>query len=92
VNVVVELKGAKATLKVWVDGKIDARTGAAGKTFADGKTLTFTGQTSVEVRTSNASVTNVTVNGTDLGPLDSSPDPGTWLIKPPDGPTRTDRT
>jgi len=92
VNVVVELNGAKATLKVWVDGKIDARTGAAGKTFADGKTLTFTGKKSVEVRTSNASVTNVTVNGTDLGPLDSSPDPGTWLIKPPDAPRRTDRT
>jgi cytoskeletal protein RodZ len=91
-NVVVVLKGAKAWLKVWVDGKIDVRTGAGGKTFADGKTLTFTGKKSVEIRTGNASVTNVTVNGADLGPLDSSPDPGTWLIKPPDAPKRTDRT
>ncbi len=92
VNVVVEIKGTKATLKVWVDGKIDAQTGASGKSFADGKTLTFTGKQSVEIRTSNASVTDVTVNGTDLGPLDSSPDPGTWLIKPPDPPIATDRT
>jgi cytoskeletal protein RodZ len=92
VSVVVTLDGGKAWLKVWVDGKVDKRTGAGGKTFADGKSVTFSGKQSVEIRTGNPSVTKVTVNGTDLGPLDPSTDPGTWLIEPPDPPARTDRT
>ena len=91
VSVVVALKGGKATLKAWVDGLPDPRTGAAGKTFADGKAVTFTGAKSVELRTSDASVTYVTVNGSDLGRLSKNSGPGTWLFAPPKAPQRTDR-
>jgi cytoskeletal protein RodZ len=90
-SVVVVLKGGSATLKAWVDGVLDPRTGAAGKKLADGKSITLTGATSVELRTSDASVTYATVNGIDLGRLSKNKGPGTWLFAPPKAPERTDR-
>ena len=42
VNLVVEVKGSTAWLKVWVDGKVSKVTGAAGQVYNPGKTLTFT--------------------------------------------------
>ena len=90
-SVVVVLKGGPATLKAWVDGVLDPRTGAAGKKLTDGKTLTFTGTKRVELRTSDARVTYVTVNGTDLGRLSKNSGPGTWVFAPPKPPERSDR-
>ena len=91
VNVVVSVKGGRAWLKVWVDGKVDERLGAAGRVYGNGKTLSFSGKDTVEVRTGNAAATYFTVNGTDLGRLSDDSNPGTWLIAPPDAPVRTDR-
>ena len=91
VNVVVAIRDGRAWLKVWVDGKVDDRLGAAGRVYGDGKQLTFTGEESVEVRTGNAAATYFTVNGTDIGRLSEDSNPGTWLIQPPDAPVRTDR-
>jgi cytoskeletal protein RodZ len=90
-SVVVVFTGGSATLKAWVDGVLDPRTGDAGRAYADGKTVTFTGTKSVELRTSDASVTYVTVNGTDLGQLSKASGPGTWLFAPPKPPQRTQR-
>lgn len=89
VNLVVTLKGGRAWLKVWVDGKLDETIGAAGKVIADGKTLTFTGEQSIEVRTGSSGVTHFTLNGTSLGPLGRPGVPETWLFQPPDPPTKT---
>ena len=91
-TVVVKLTGGDAVLKAWVDGAVDPRTGSAGKTFADGKTVTFTGSRTVELRTTDPSVTYVTVNGVSLGRLSKGTDAGTWLFAPPKAPERTDRT
>ena len=63
VNLVVSIDGGRAWLKVWVDGKLDPKTGAAGKVLGDGKTLTFTGKDSIEVRTGSSGVTYFTLNG-----------------------------
>ena len=75
VNVVVAIRDGRAWLKVWVDGKVDERLGAAGRVYGDGKTLTFTGEESVEVRTGNAAATYFTVNGTDIGRLSERQQP-----------------
>jgi cytoskeletal protein RodZ len=91
VNLVVTISGGSAWLKVWVDGQIDPTTGQAGKTFSDGKTVTFAGTTSVEVRTGNSGVTQFTLNGTALGSLGKAGAPETWLFSPPDPPTKTQR-
>ena len=91
VNVVVEVKGGRAWLKVWVDGVVSSTTGSGGLVVNDGRTLTFSGTTSVEVRTGNAGVTSFTLNGTSLGLLGKGGSPETWLFKPPDPPKRTDR-
>jgi cytoskeletal protein RodZ len=91
VNLVVNVKGGRAWLKVWVDGKLDPEIGAAGSVIADGRTLTFTGVESVEVRTGSSGVTQFTLNGTPLGALGRPGTPETWLFKPPDPPVKTDR-
>jgi len=89
VTLVVKVKGGRAWLKVWVDGKLDPDTGAAGRVVASGKTLTFTGKDSVEVRTGSSGVTFFTLNGTSLGSLGRSGTPETWLFAPPAPPTKT---
>jgi hypothetical protein len=91
VNLVVKVKGGRAWLKVWVDGKIDAKVGAAGRVLSSGKTLTFTGKRSVEVRTGSSGVTYFTLNGTSLGALGKSGVPETWLFEPPEPPVKTQR-
>ncbi|MEP6638628.1 MAG: hypothetical protein ABJC39_04695, partial [Chloroflexota bacterium] len=89
VTLVVKVKGGRAWLKVWVDGQLDPGTGAAGRVVATGKTLTFTGKDSVEVRTGSSGVTFFTLNGTSLGSLGRSGTPETWLFAPPAPPTKT---
>ena len=49
VNLVVNVVGGDAWLKVWVDGVL--ATPSSGRVFSNGRTLTYTGATSVEVRT-----------------------------------------
>jgi cytoskeletal protein RodZ len=91
VNLVVNIKGGRAWLKVWVDGKLDPELGAAGSVIGDGRTLTFTGQESVEVRSGSSGVTYFTLNGTSLGALGRPGVPETWLFAPPDPPVKTQR-
>lgn len=91
VNLVVTVKGGRAWIKVWVDGKIDPSVGAAGQVIASGKTLTFTGKDLIEVRSGSSGVTYFTLNGTSLGTLGRSGVPETWLFAPPDPPVKTQR-
>jgi cytoskeletal protein RodZ len=92
VNLVISIDGGPAWIKVWVDGKVDDSIGQAGKTFAAGKTLTFTAQNSIEVRTGNSGATHFTLNGTSLGALGKEGIPETWLFAPPGPPQKTGRT
>ncbi len=92
VNLVVSVKGSRAWLKVWVDGKLSKVTGAAGTVYDPGKVLTFTAQHSVEVRTGKSSATYFTLNGQDLGNMSNKANPETWLFAPPDPPAKTNRT
>lgn len=91
VNLVVTVKGGRAWLKVWVDGVIDPDLGAAGSVISSGRTLTFTGQQSVEVRSGSSGNTYFTLNGTSLGALGRTGVPETWLFAPPDQPVKTQR-
>ncbi len=91
VILVVDVKGGRAWMKVWVDGAVSGQTGSGGKTFKDGDTLTFRGQTSVEVWTGNPGATSFTLNGTRLGFLGPSTAPQTWLFSPPNAPRQTNR-
>ncbi len=87
VNLVVEIKGGPAWLKVWVDGKLAP--GVAGVTAAKGRTYTFNAETSIEVRTGSSGATYFTLNGQSLGPLGKRGTPETWLFQPPDAPKKT---
>lgn len=91
VNLVVTVKGGRAWLKVWVDGTLDPGLGAAGSVIATGKTLTFTGRESVEVRSGSSGATHFTLNGTSLGALGPPGIPETWLFAPPEPPLKTQR-
>jgi cytoskeletal protein RodZ len=91
VNLVVSIEGGRAWLKVWVDGKLDPKTGTAGKVLGSGKTLSFTAKESIEVRTGSSGVTKFTLNGVSLGSLGKSGVPQTWLFAPPDEPVMTQR-
>ncbi len=92
VNLVVAITGGPAWIKVWVDGQVEPTLGQAGKIFSAGRTLTFTAETSIEVRTGNSGATSFTLNGTTLGPLGRQGIPETWLFQPPNPPTKTTRT
>jgi len=92
VNLVVTIKGSRAWIKVWVDGKVSPVTGQAGAIFQPGKVLTFTAKESVEVRTGKSSATYFTLNGKDLGRLSDKGNPETWLFAPPADPVKTNRT
>jgi hypothetical protein len=59
--------------------------------LGSGKTLTFKGKESIEVRTGSSGVTKFTLNGTPLGALGKSGIPETWLFAPPDEPVMTQR-
>jgi hypothetical protein len=91
VNLVVTVKNGRAWIKVWVDGKIAPSVGAAGQVISNGKTLTFTGRESIEVRSGSSGVTYFTLNGTSLGTLGRSGVPETWLFAPPHPPEKTQR-
>ena len=90
VNLIVTIRGGPAWIKVWVDGKL---VGAqAGSVYQAGKTLTFSGKTSVEVRTGSSGSTRFTLNGVSLGALGKSGVPETWLFAPPANPVKTQRS
>jgi cytoskeletal protein RodZ len=91
VNLVVKVKGGSAWIKVWVDGKIDDKIGPAGRVYRDGDVLTFTGTSTIEVRTGSSGATFFTLNGQSLGALGKRGIPETWLFKPPAAPTKTQR-
>ncbi len=89
ISVVVEIKVARTWLKVWVDGAVSSVTGAGGKVFPAGKTLTFRGERIVEIRTGKMNTTFVTVNGTSYGALGSGANPGTFTLEPGKPPRAT---
>jgi cytoskeletal protein RodZ len=92
VTLVVEVKGGRAWIKVWVDGKVSKVTGSAGKVYSPGKVLTFTAKRAIEVRTGKSSATYFTLNGKDLGRMSNKGNPETWRFEPRGDPVRTDRS
>jgi len=90
VNLVIAIRGNPAWIKVWVDGELVGP--QSGRVFAAGKTITFHGTTSVEIRTGSSGATHFTLNGVSLGTLGKSGVPETWLFDPPDPPVKTQRT
>jgi cytoskeleton protein RodZ len=90
VNLVVTIRGGPAWIKVWVDGKVAGP--QAGSVHQAGKSLTFSGKTSVEVRTGSSGSTRFTLNGVSLGALGKSGVPETWLFAPPANPVKTQRS
>lgn len=90
VNLVVQIKGGPAWIKVWIDGKLASV--PSGNVYQSGKTLTFSGATSIEVRTGSSGFTRFTLNGVSLGALGKSGVAETWLFQPPAAPVKTQRT
>ena len=68
------------------------RSARPARSIQSGKTLTFTAQRSIEVRTGSSGVTKFTLNGTSLGALGKNGIPETWLFAPPNPPQKTGRT
>ena len=92
VNLVVTISGGNAWIKVWVDGALDPSIPQSGLVVSSGRTLTFTGKTSVEVRTGSSGNTLFTLNGVSLGALGRPGIPETWLFAPPSPPAQTQHT
>jgi cytoskeletal protein RodZ len=90
VTLVVNIRGGPAWIKVWVDGELEGP--QSGRVYQAGRTLTFTGKESIEVRTGSSGGTHFTLNGRSLGTLGPSGVPETWLFAPPDEPVKTQRT
>ena len=91
VALVIRVKDAGAWLKVWVDDQLVPGY-EGGRVIQPGKSVEFTGQNSIEVRTGNSGATYFTLNGTRLGSLGKPGQPETWLFAPPGEPEETGRT
>jgi len=91
VNLVLQIKGGNAWIKVWIDGVL-APGYASGKTFHAGDSVSFTGKTSIEVRTGSSGSTYFTLNGVSIGALGRTGIPETWLFQPPNHPVQTNRS
>jgi len=89
VNLAVTIQGGSAWIKVWIDGALAGPAG--GTVYRSGKTVTFTGKTSIEVRTGSSGYTFFTLNGTNLGSLGKVGVAETWLFAPPAPPAKTQR-
>ena len=91
VNLVVTVRGGPAWIKVWVDGQLAGP--QSGRVYPAGRTLNFTGQKTIEIRTGSSGNTHFTLNGVSLGALGRPGVPETWLFEPPPtDPVRTFRT
>ena len=90
ISVVVEVRGQRTWLRVSVDGVVSPETGAGGKVYAAGKTITFRGESVIELRTGKMSTTYVTVNGTAYGPLGTDANPGSFRLEPGKAPRAVD--
>lgn len=90
ISVVIEIREQRTWLRISVDGVLSPQTGAGGKVYAAGKTLTFRGEAVVELRTGKMSTTYVTVNGTAYGPLGTTANPGTFRLEPGKAPRAVD--
>ena len=91
VNLVVQMKGASAWLKVWVDGVLVPGY-EGGVTIKAGKSVGFGGKKSVEVRSGNPGATYFLLNGVSLGALGSGGAPQTWKFTTSAAPEKTGRT
>ena len=89
VNLVISIKGGPAWIKIWIDGELQG--GGGGTVYQSGKTLTYSGETSVEVRTGSSGATRFTLNGVSLGALGRAGVAETWLFAPPADPVKTQR-
>jgi cytoskeletal protein RodZ len=89
VSLAVTIKGGPAWIKVWVDGKLVGPQG--GTVYSNGKTVTFTGKNTVEIRTGSSGYTRFTLTGVNLGSLGKAGVAETWLFAPPAEPTKTQR-
>jgi Uncharacterized protein conserved in bacteria len=89
VNLVVSIKGGPAWIKVWIDGKLAGA--QSGNVYQSGRTITFSGTTSIEIRTGSSGSTRFTLNGVSLGALGKTGVAETWLFAPPAAPVKTQR-
>ena len=90
VHLIVDARRSSAWLKVWVDGRV-APGYEAGQILAAGRSIEFSGRSSIEVRTGRPGATYFTLNGAPLGALGDGATPGTWLFRRSGSPERTDR-
>ena len=92
VNLVVEIKGSRAWLKVWVDGKVSDVTGAAGRVYDPGKVADLHGQGHHRGADGEVERDLLHAQRQEPGPDVEGGNPETWLFAPPDDPVRTGRT
>lgn len=74
VELIIKINNGPAWLRVDVDGQPSAETGAGGKIYQPGATLTFNGTKTVHVISGKANNTDVTFNGQDQGPMQGNGD------------------
>jgi len=84
VVVVVEAVGGNAYIQAWVDGEP-----TTAKILRRGRSLTFTAEQMVLVRTGNAGETHFTVNGEELGALGDRGQVENWLFESGEPPRRS---
>jgi cytoskeletal protein RodZ len=86
-QVILEARGGRSWMRIVVDG--EQLRGWGGPTLNNGETVTITAQREVWLRSGNAGIVHVTINGRDAGMLGSRGQVGNWIIEPGSDPRRT---
>ena len=88
-QVVLEARGGASWMRIVVDGQALRPRDWGGPTLRNGATATITAEREIWIRTGNAGVVHVTINGREVGMLGNRGQVGNFIIEPGSDPRQT---
>lgn len=88
-TLVLTAQGGASWMRILADGAVLPPRQWGGPTLANGESVTITANDEIYIRTGNAGVLLVTLNGVDLGRLGQRGQVGNWIFEPGQEPRQT---
>jgi cytoskeletal protein RodZ len=88
-TLVITAQGGASWMRIIADGVVLPGRQWNGPTLEEGETATISANTEIYIRTGNAGVLQITLNGVDLGRLGRRGEVGNWIFEPGQEPRQT---